>query len=422
MSRFIRPWTLGVLLLGAALAARAQEKELPVEYLTHVRLGRQHLSIRNMFRAGAEFSMALRVYSDDVDGWLGLAQTMRLSGDDEAALLATHRALELAPTRADLHLTLGDIHARAGRRLAAICSYLEIEKCAAAGSKLEPADAQRAADYVKAASASDPGIAEKARTAAKEHGAPVSVSLRYFAQAPADGSMRGNGSVEAGQPLVPGCLRWIALDENGLAVPAKETWSPEPGLVIDRSSGTPVIRAGTHASNTKLTLRVEAGGKEVEASVAIMVIGPPERISVRPPRTGVKAGERVHFLVSVTDEAGHHLYVGEVRWSLQSSAERPPGQLIRDVSKMPPEHFFEPLRNILNVESENPPAVKSTFKVIASVPDGSAQGVCECVVEPGSAPERVAAGGIPWLPAYEQAVAAAREKQMPMMVEFTAEW
>lgn len=422
MTRCLHPFALGALLLGAACAAGGQEKELPVEYLTHVRFGRQHLSIRNTFRAASEFQMAVRVYADDADAWIGLAQAMRLSGDDDAALLATHRALELAPDRPALHLMLGDIHAHAGRRLAATCSYLEVEKLAAAGGRVDAADAQHAADYVKAAAASDPGFADKARAAAKERGAPARTILRYFAQAPSDGSMRGGGSEAAGQPLVAGCLRWIALDDNGLAVPGQPTWNQDPGIVIDPRSTPPTLRAGPNACNTKLALKVAAGGKEVETSIGLSIIGPPQRIAVRPFRTGVKAGERVHFMVAVTDEAGHHLYVGEVHWSLEFSGDRPPGKLIREVSQMPPEHFFEPLRNILNVDAENPPAVGSRFKVIAAVPDGSARGACECVVEAGPAPERVPAGTIPWLLSYEDAVAAAREKQMPMMVEFTAEW
>ncbi len=405
------------ILLSAPIAVRAEDP-VSIEYQEHTRFGRQHLSIRNTFRAWAEFHMALRVDPKGLDAWEGLAQTAWTVGDEESTLLALHRALELAPGKPWLHFFLGDVHHRAGRRLAATWHYSEALRGSPPHEKLDPGEEDVARARTAQYEEHDPGIADKAREAAAKPGALARVCLRYFSHAPTDGTMRRDGSEDAGATLIDGCLRRMAFDTHGFPLPFTEAWEATDGLTVD--GGTPpVIRAIGRAWNASLTFSAAAGGRGLGATISIRVVGPLTRLAVKPPKAEVQAGERVHLLLSPMDDVGHRLWVPEFRWSVSATEL---GPLRRAASTQPPAHFFEPHRNILDVATEGLPAEGTKVKVIASDPTGKVQGVSECVLIPGVALSRDREGGIPWTTDYEGAIAKARQEQLPLMVEFTAEW
>ncbi len=424
LPRFLRTLAtaLALAVLVSGSSAHGEDPPLPVEYLAHVRQGREHLSIRNTFRALAEFQMALRIHAEDVAAWDGLARAGWMSGDEDVTLLALLRAIELAPERADYRRMLGDVHARTGRRLAAAHAYLEARRCAAAGDALDPDIATRIDAWLEKSARSDPAIEEKARAAAAGPGLPVRLVCRYFSQAPADGSMRREGSVPQGERLDPRVLRAVAFDAHGFPIETPRGWAVSNGLKIEAAGDPPTIRAIDRAWNAKLTVAVEGAGSPLMVTVPLQVIGPVTRISVRPPKAQVQAGERVHFLVAALDDAGHRLWLPEVRWSLETAEPQSPGRMRREMTTQPPEHFFEPHRNIVEIDAKTPPREGSTFKVIAREPSGKVLGAAACEVVPGTAGGADRPGGISWRASYEEAVAAARAERKPLMVEFTAEW
>jgi hypothetical protein len=404
-------------------APRAQEEPaLPAEYLAHVRQGREYLEIHNTFRAAAEFQMALRVYADDVAAWEGLARAGFVAGEEELATLALLRAIELAPNRAEFRLLLGDIHARAGRRLAAVHGYLEYERCVAQGDRVDAGQAASVRRYIERAVTSDPEVVEKARQAAAQPGPPTTLRCRYLAHAPTDATMRREGSVFQGETLDPKLLRAAAFDEQGFPAGQRLGWSASAGLTLVAEADPPTLQAIARPWNAKLTVGAMGASSPLLLTVPIHVIGPAARIAVRPAKAEVQAGERVHFLVAAMDEVGHRLWLPEVEWLWEATGPHAPGRLRRDRTTQPPAHFFEPHRNVFDVASDPPPPPGTAFRIVAREKGGKVQGAALCTVVPGVAAERDRPGGIAFLDDHEAAVAAAAKADKPLLVEFTAEW
>ncbi len=383
------------LLLAPAVARPDDPPAPPVEYFDALAAARGQRDIGNLSRAEPEYGRAIQIHSADLQAWEGLIRLWLQMGDFDGALLAVTGALARVPlARPRLLTLLGEVHARAGRTVAAHAAWIE------AGDARAPADV---------------AAREAVRAAAATPGAPDRALLRYLGRASND-AQRRDASVDAGRALESACLLALVIDARGF--PAGDGIEVHPGPGLTRAGG--MVRALDAPCDTTLSIGLAGAPAGPTAEIPLRVYGPPATLEITPARNGGRAGGKIHFRARLEDSAGHRLWLPELRWSVAAATDPAPVRLHRPTSVVARQNGFEAHRNLVVLPTDPAPAPRTPFTL--EVTDAAGRIRARLDTDTGEDKPDPEDSAIPWLSSYDEALEEAARTEQPILVEVMADW